>query len=102
MTHILGVQFIEDGKNIALISSSWLIPRKTEAYWPPYKSQYKYEQSLKKGEIPTNEWSLYKIDILFNSKSKNKIISIVKYWTYIKYLHYVLFMFLCYIYVFYR
>lgn len=72
-THILGIQFAEeDGRNnIALISSNWLTPKKQHTFWPPYKKQYKYEQSLKKGETPTHKWTLYKIkQVLFVRKGK--------------------------------
>lgn len=63
-TNLLGVQFLEENgkRNIAIISNKWLTPMRQQAYWPPYKKQHQYEQSLKKGEQPTDEWTLYNID----------------------------------------
>ncbi|XP_011685797.1 PREDICTED: uncharacterized protein LOC105448755 [Wasmannia auropunctata] len=73
-TSLLGVQFIEEKGdiNIAIISSNWLTPKKKHGFWPPYKKQYQYEQSLKKGEIPTDEWIFYDIQkILFTEKDND-------------------------------
>ncbi|XP_067204586.1 uncharacterized protein [Linepithema humile] len=74
-TNLLGIQFVEeDGKtnNIAIISSKWLTPKKQQTFWPPYKKQYQYEQSLKKGETPTDKWTLYDIQkVLFVEKDNN-------------------------------
>lgn len=73
--YLLGIQFIEEEgrNNIAIISSNWITPGKREAFWPPYKKQYQYEQSLKKGETPSNGWTLHKIEkILFTRKGKQQ------------------------------
>jgi len=74
-TNLLGVQFVEENGaiNIAIISSNWLTPKKGESFWPPYKKQYQYEQSLKKNETPNTEtWTLHKIQkVLFTEKGKD-------------------------------
>lgn len=71
-TNLLGVQFEEQGRAvICIISSNWLTPKKQQTLWPPYKKQYQYEQSLKKGETPSSGWTLHKIEkVLFTQKSK--------------------------------
>ncbi|KAF5283539.1 hypothetical protein FQA39_LY17319 [Lamprigera yunnana] len=56
----VGVQFEDDG-TIALISTSWLTPRKTETFWPPHKTQEKYVIALMKHEIPEDRWTLFQI-----------------------------------------
>ncbi|XP_025266088.1 uncharacterized protein LOC112638474 [Camponotus floridanus] len=74
-TNLLRVQFVEENGaiNIAIISSNWLIPKKRESFWPPYKKQYQYEQSLKKNETPNIEtWTLHKIQkVLFTEKDND-------------------------------
>ncbi|KAM0734096.1 hypothetical protein ACS0PU_012461 [Formica fusca] len=73
-TNLFGIQFIEENgrnNNIAIISSNWLTPKKQQTFWPPYKKQHQYEQSLKKDEIPTDKWTLYNITkVLFVEKAK--------------------------------
>lgn len=73
--HLLGIQFVEeDGRvNIGIISSNWMMSSKQETFWPPYKKQYQYEQSLKRGETPDNNWTLHKVEkILFTRKGKKQ------------------------------
>lgn len=74
--NLLAIEFIEEeGRvNIGIISSNWLTPGKQETFWSPYKKQHQYEQSLKKGETPSNGWTLHKIkSILFTQKGKESI-----------------------------
>jgi len=73
--NLLGIQFIEkNGSNnniIGIISSNWLTPKKQQTFWPPYKKQHQYEQSLKKAETPNNKWTLYNVQkVLFVQKGK--------------------------------
>lgn len=72
----VGVEFSDDENHeggVALVSKQWLTPRKKEVYWPPIKSQKKFDDTLKKGEQPDeSEWTLYSIKRSFFEEG-NKI-----------------------------
>ncbi|KAK4885230.1 hypothetical protein RN001_001501 [Aquatica leii] len=47
---------------LAIVNNKWLTPKKSEVFWPPYKTQERYNKSLKKSETPDEEkWTLYSI-----------------------------------------
>ncbi|CAH0546897.1 unnamed protein product [Brassicogethes aeneus] len=77
MASFIGVQFEEEG-NIALISSNWLTPRKTETFWPPYKGRDRYTKALLKHCAPEPDWPFYKVKRVFfkcdnYEKANNKL-----------------------------
>lgn len=58
----LGVEFRElDGGGLSLVHEKWLTPRKSSVWWPPYKNQDKFEKSLRRGESPNENWTIYSI-----------------------------------------
>lgn len=61
------VQFDEkDGGSISVVHKTWLTPRKTEVYWPPYKKQSRFERALLKAEpVDMKKWELFKIKRTF-------------------------------------
>lgn len=61
------IQFDEsDGGTIAIIHKSWMIPRKTEVYWPPVKNQSTFDRALLNGHpADISSWELYKIKRTF-------------------------------------
>lgn len=68
----LGIQFAEeDGGDLALIHKKWLTPRKTEAWWPPYKVQDVFDKALKKGDTPLDNWQIYKIQRTYFEEGKH-------------------------------
>jgi len=65
-----GIQFADDNSNnndneIGIVNTLWFTLTKKEVYWPPVKSQDKYEKLLKRGEIPNNQWTLCQISRIF-------------------------------------
>jgi hypothetical protein len=61
-----GVQFEEsDGGTVALVHCTWLNSSKEEVFWPPYKTQEQYNKALKKGDLPSESWTTYKISGYF-------------------------------------
>ena len=51
-----------DKKLVSVIHSHWLTPRKEEVYWPPYKTQNKFNSSLRVGEEPDEDsWALHSV-----------------------------------------
>lgn len=72
-----GVQFADDDDGtVALVRTSWLTPRKTEVFWPPYKTQEQFNKSLKKGDLPSECWTTYKISRIFFDSGKGVCICI--------------------------
>ncbi|EFN84063.1 hypothetical protein EAI_00123 [Harpegnathos saltator] len=62
----VGVEFAnEDSANnnteVAIVNVRWFTPNETNVFWPPVKSQDRYEKLLKQGATPTNEWSLCQV-----------------------------------------
>ncbi|XP_025162047.1 uncharacterized protein LOC109503742 isoform X3 [Harpegnathos saltator] len=62
----VGVEFAnEDSANnnteVAIVNVRRFTPNKTNVFWPPVKSQDRYEKLLKQGATPTNEWSLCQV-----------------------------------------
>lgn len=58
----VGIEFASDcGGGVALVHSTWLTPRKKQAYWPPYKKQNLFDKALKTGEAPEDSWQLYSV-----------------------------------------
>ncbi|CAH0547083.1 unnamed protein product [Brassicogethes aeneus] len=52
------IEFDESaGGSLAVIHKSWLTPRKTEVYWPPYKNQNLLDKAVKKKEAAAEETS---------------------------------------------
>lgn len=48
----VGIECLEkNGENkLALVNKKWLTPKKSEVFWPPYKTQEKHDKALKKSE----------------------------------------------------
>ncbi|CAG9768241.1 unnamed protein product [Ceutorhynchus assimilis] len=62
----VGIQFTEaDGGTISLVHEKWLTPRKKEVWWPPHKQHEVFVKSLRKGETPNEQWSLFKVEKSF-------------------------------------
>ncbi|CAH0546626.1 unnamed protein product [Brassicogethes aeneus] len=64
----IGVEFTkeEDGGGLGIVHYKWLTPRKSECFWPPFKTQTKYEKVLKQGTSPDEQqWKLYKVHRVF-------------------------------------
>ncbi|XP_025162613.1 uncharacterized protein LOC112590429 isoform X1 [Harpegnathos saltator] len=62
----VGVEFAnEDSANnnteVAIVNVRWFTPNETNVFWPPVKSQDRYEKLLKQGATPTNEWLLCQV-----------------------------------------
>ncbi|GLV33400.1 hypothetical protein CBL_20145, partial [Carabus blaptoides fortunei] len=69
-----GVQFAdENGDTVALVRTSWLTPRKTEVFWPPYKTQEQFNKSLKEADLPSECWKTYKISQIFFDSDKDDL-----------------------------
>ncbi|XP_077270984.1 uncharacterized protein LOC143902160 isoform X2 [Temnothorax americanus] len=61
------IQFDEKSDaDLAVVSSTWLTPRKREVFWPPYKNTSSYNKALKKHEQPDEKkWTLYEVQKIF-------------------------------------
>ncbi|CAH1102781.1 unnamed protein product [Psylliodes chrysocephalus] len=61
------IEFKEkDGGGLAVVSDTWLTPRKKQVYWPPYKDNGQFRKALTKGEEVNSEtWKLYDIHRTF-------------------------------------
>lgn len=71
MKCFVGVQFDEpDDKSIALVSNSWITPRKKEVYWPPCKYKHQFDRKLCDHLEPDETWKLYKISRCFFEDGK--------------------------------
>lgn len=73
----VGIEFEElDGGGVSLVNAKWFTPRKSEVWWPPTKSQDRFNKALRKGESPENDWKIFKIKRCFfhEGKTFNSII----------------------------
>lgn len=72
------VQFDDkSGASLAVISTSWMTPRKKEVFWPPYKSTTTFKKALKKHEeVNEGKWTLYGVQRIFYETGKLLNISI--------------------------
>lgn len=69
----VGVKFIGEEEDLAIVNKKWLTPRKSEVFWPPYKQQRDYEKALKSGELPVEGvWELYGINKCYFESGKCK------------------------------
>jgi len=50
-----------------------------EVYWPPVKTQEKYQKILKRMKMPTNEWMLCSVKKLFFETGKQHDLNICAY-----------------------
>ncbi|KAF5302953.1 hypothetical protein FQR65_LT19054 [Abscondita terminalis] len=50
---------------LAVVSESWLTPLKKEVFWPPFKSNNLFTNSLKNAETPNDKWKLYPINRIY-------------------------------------
>lgn len=58
----IGVEFkASEGGGLAIVRSSWLTPRKSKVFWPPYRTQDLYNKALVKGEEPEKNWITYSV-----------------------------------------
>lgn len=64
-----------DGGSVAIVHNTWLTPRKTEVYWPPYKSQNSFDKALLKGETVNPQWPLFKLKRIFRTFGMHLTIS---------------------------
>lgn len=69
-----------DKNEIEIVSSKWFTDHiRKEVYWPPVKTQEKYEKVLKRMEMPTNEWMLYSVKKIFFETGKQHDLNICAY-----------------------
>ncbi|KAK4882599.1 hypothetical protein RN001_005918 [Aquatica leii] len=65
----VGVEFSKDSDGgVALVSNTWLTPRKRNVFWPNHKKNASlYNKALRKHEMPGNEpdWKLFSIERCF-------------------------------------
>lgn len=80
----VGIEFcteeVNDSGSLAIVHSQWLTPRKREVLWPPVKTQGNFDKlhyhnyfDMKKGEIPTEKWQIYKIKKVVFTTGKSNI-----------------------------
>jgi hypothetical protein len=61
----------DEDNEVGIVSNKWFTdPTRKEIYWPPVKSQDKYEKLLKRMELPTNEWMVCPVKKLFYETGK--------------------------------
>lgn len=68
----VGIEFINTGYEkegtIALIHRSWFTPRKSQVWWPPYKTSTQFKKALfVKEQVNENTWALYDVKRIFFS-----------------------------------
>jgi len=66
-----------DENEVGIVSSKWFTDHtRKEVYWPPVKTQEKYEKVLKRMEMPTNEWMLCSVKKIFFGTGKQHDLNI--------------------------
>lgn len=60
---------IEFDDGVILAAEKWLTLKKTQCYWPPYKSKSQTLKAIENQEDVAENWSLYKIKKVFASTS---------------------------------
>lgn len=55
---------------VVILSSEWLTPKKSEAYWPNTKNNTTFNKFLQKHETPGDDWALIKIKRKFFESGK--------------------------------
>ncbi|KAK4885567.1 hypothetical protein RN001_001838 [Aquatica leii] len=63
----VGIEFLEKNgeSRLAIVNNKWLTPKKSEVFWPPYKTQERYNKSLKSETPDEEKWALYSISRTF-------------------------------------
>ncbi|XP_031357213.1 uncharacterized protein LOC116181090 isoform X1 [Photinus pyralis] len=63
----VGVEFDQEERGfVAIVSDKWLTPSKQHTYWPNYTTQYDYDKSLHRGELPViDKWQHTKLARIF-------------------------------------
>ncbi|KAK4886894.1 hypothetical protein RN001_003165 [Aquatica leii] len=57
---------------VGVVHSSWLTPKKKEAYWPAYKNQSAFDKAILKGEPVGNKWELFTVKRIFGTYDNYK------------------------------
>jgi hypothetical protein len=61
----------DDDHNIVIVSSTWLTPKKQEAFWPRFKQTNQYNKSLFRHEAPDDQtWQLITLKRKFYETGK--------------------------------
>ena len=74
------VEFCEEAiSTIEIVPELWLIRATSESWWPPHKSQQQFRLLVQTKDVPSNNWSKYKIKILFSSGEMNCFLNNCKF-----------------------
>ena len=74
------VEFCEEAiPTIEVVPELWLIRATSESWWPPHKSQQQFRLLVQTKDVPSNNWSKYKIKILFSSGKMNCFLNNCKF-----------------------
>ena len=74
------VEFCEEAvPTIEVVPELLLIRATSESWWPPHKSQQQFRLLVQTKDVPSNNWSKYKIKILFSSGKINCFLNNCKF-----------------------